>query len=63
MALALEKPHRFARIVVVFEETNDKGLPVFNRQFFYGINHNTDAVGALQVAQYQLFEHMKGRPP
>lgn len=60
-ALAMEHPERWARIVVVFEETNAEKMPIRTKQYSYGIETNTDIMGTLATAQFELFEFMKGR--
>ena len=60
-AMALEHPERFARVVVVFEETNAERHPIKTRQFSYGITTNTDILGTIESAKLELFEYMKGR--
>ena len=60
-AMAMEHPERWARIVVVLEETNKDNLPVKTRQYSRGIVSNTEIMGMLATAQHELFEFMKGR--
>ena len=60
-ALAREKPEQWNRIVVVFDELNVEGLPSKTRQHSYNHPHNTGIIGALEVAQLELWEYTKGR--
>lgn len=57
----MEHPAHWARIVVVLEEVNAEKMPIKTRQYSYGIEHNTDILGTLATAQFELFEFMKGR--
>ena len=60
-ALAREHPERWGKVVVVLDELNSEGLPIKMRNYSRNHASNTDIVGALQVAQFELFEFMKGR--
>lgn len=60
-ALAMEHPGRFSRIVVIYEEFNDKGLSSHTRWQQRGYDNNTDILGTIACAQMELFEYMKGR--
>ena len=60
-SLAMERPERWARIVVIFEKVNEDGAPIETRQFSHGIVHNTDILGTIETAKLELFELMKGR--
>lgn len=59
--LAMERPERFGRIVIVFEKTNEKGHAIETRWHQYGIETNTDIVGTLEVAKQEVIDFMKGR--
>lgn len=62
-ALARERPEQWAKIVVVFEQLSDDNLPFKTRQHTFNHPHNTGIIGALEVAQLELWEFMKGRGP
>ena len=60
-AIALEHPDFFSRAVLIYEEKNSDGLPFKTRMQSWRHEHNTGIIGALQVAQLEYFEYMKGR--
>lgn len=60
-AIAMEFPERFDRCVLVYEECNKEGLPIYSRLVSRNIPHNNDLLGTLQAAQMELFDFMKGR--
>jgi hypothetical protein len=62
-AMAREHPERWNRIVVIFEQMTDDGLPHKTRQYSFNHPHNTGIIGSLEVAQLELWEFMKGRGP
>lgn len=59
--LALERPERFSRVVVIFEKVNEDGQPIETRHHCKGIKSNTDLICTLETTKLEVFEFMKGR--
>lgn len=59
--LAREHPHKWARIVVVFEELDAEGNATHTRQHVRNCPNNTTVIGTLQTSILETFEYMKDR--
>jgi len=59
-ALAREHPEQWQRIIVVFEQFNSDNQPVKSRLHSFGHDHNTGILGAMRVAELELWAYMKG---
>lgn len=56
-AMALEKPQRFGRVIIAFEETRPNGATVM-RYHCHGIETNTEVLGLLVIAQQEVLTLM-----
>lgn len=59
-SMAIERPERFSRMVVYFEEIDKNGDSHF-RHAAHNVKTNSDIMGFMETAKFELFEHMKGR--
>lgn len=60
-AMAREHPERWARIVVIFEEADERGRSAVTRHYERGIDYNTDLLGTLETTKLQVYDYMLGR--
>lgn len=58
-ARALEHPERFARIVLIAEEHNERVH--YTRWWQRNYQTNTDVMGSIELAKLEIFEYMRGR--
>lgn len=55
--MALERPERFGRMVIVLEETLPSGRTIM-RYHSHGVETNTEVLGLLVVAQQEVLSFM-----
>lgn len=60
-ARARARPEQWSRVVVVYQELNKDGHPYKTRDFSKNIPTNAEILATLAIAQFELWETMKGR--